>query len=115
MLGRFGGYEIVGVIGQGGMGVVLKGFEPSLNRYVAIKVLAPILASSGAARKRFAREAKATAAVLHDNVIPIHRVDEANDLPYLVMPYLSAPAGKLPDDGSRRILTRHRHPPDFGP
>ncbi len=88
MLGRFGGYEIVGLIGQGGMGIVLKGFEPALNRYVAIKVLSPLLASSGAARKRFAREAKATAAVLHDNVIPIHRVDESNDLPFLVMPYV---------------------------
>jgi serine/threonine protein kinase len=99
MLGRFGGYEIVGIIGQGGMGVVLKGFEPSLNRYVAIKVLAPPLASSGAARKRFAREAKATAAILHDNVISIHRVDETNDLPYLVMPYLSdAPLQTRIDD-----------------
>jgi len=106
MLGRFGGYEIVGIIGQGGMGVVLKGFEPSLNRYVAIKVLAPALASSGAARKRFAREAKATAAVLHDNVIPIHRVDEANDLPYLVMPYLSdAPLQKrIDDEGPMRLV-----------
>ena len=41
MLGRFGGYEIVGIIGCGGMGVVLKGYEASLDRYVAIKVLAP--------------------------------------------------------------------------
>ncbi len=89
MLGRFGGYEIVGIIGQGGMGVVMKGYEPALNRFVAIKVLAPLLASSGAARQRFAREAKATAAVLHDNVIPIHRVDETHDLPYLVMPYVA--------------------------
>jgi serine/threonine-protein kinase len=39
MLGRFGGYEIAGVVGSGGMGVVLKGFEPALDRSVAIKVL----------------------------------------------------------------------------
>ena len=39
MLGRFAGYEIVGIIGHGGMGIVLKGFERSLNRYVAIKIL----------------------------------------------------------------------------
>ncbi|MEX2172873.1 MAG: serine/threonine-protein kinase [Pirellulaceae bacterium] len=87
-VGRFGGYEILGVIGQGGMGVVLKGFEPALNRYVAIKVLSPTLATSGAARKRFAREAQAAAAVLHENVIAIHRVADAHDLPYLVMPYV---------------------------
>ena len=88
-IGRFGGYEILGAIGHGGMGVVLKGFEPSLNRYVAIKLLAPSLASTGAARKRFAREAQAAAAVLHENVIAIHRVDESNGLPYLVMPYVN--------------------------
>ncbi|MGA2256638.1 MAG: serine/threonine-protein kinase, partial [Thermoguttaceae bacterium] len=88
MLGRFGGYEIVGIIGYGGMGVVLKGFEAALDRYVAIKLLVPHLASSGAARARFAREARAAAAVLHENVVAIHRVSEAKDLPYLVMPYM---------------------------
>jgi serine/threonine-protein kinase len=88
MLGRFGGYEIVGIIGCGGMGVVLKGFEPALDRYVAVKLLAPHLATSGAARARFAREARAAAAVLHENVVAIHRVAEAKGLPYLVMPYV---------------------------
>jgi serine/threonine protein kinase len=88
MLGRFGGYEIAGVIGEGGMGVVLKGHEPALNRYVAIKLLAPHLASNGAARQRFSREAQAAAAVLHENVIAIHRVDESQGLPFLVMPFI---------------------------
>ena len=88
MLGRFGGYEIAGIIGEGGMGVVLKGHEPALNRYVAIKLLAPHLASNGAARQRFSREAQAAAAVLHENVIAIHRVDQSQGLPYLVMPFI---------------------------
>ncbi|HIF01527.1 MAG TPA: serine/threonine protein kinase [Planctomycetes bacterium] len=88
MLGRLGGYEIAGVVSAGGMGVVLKGFDRSLNRYVAIKILAPHLATSGAAKKRFGREAQAAAAVVHDNVIAIHGVDESHSLPYLVMPYL---------------------------
>ena len=43
---------------------------------------------SGAARTRFAREARAAAAVLHENVVSIHRVAEANGLPFLVMPYI---------------------------
>ena len=68
MLGRLGTYEVAGVIGSGGMGVVLKAFDVALNRYVAIKVLAPHLGSSGTARKRFSREAQAAAAVVHDNV-----------------------------------------------
>lgn len=86
-MGRFAGYEIVGVIGHGGMGIVLKGFETALNRFVAIKAMAPRLASSKAARTRFAREAQAAAAVIHENIIAIYRVDEAHGLPFLVMPY----------------------------
>jgi serine/threonine protein kinase/WD40 repeat protein len=92
MLGRLGTYEIVGIVGSGGMGVVLKGFDATLNRYVAIKVLAPHLATSGAARMRFAREARAAAAVIHENVIEIYAVDQGNGLPYLVMPYVRGPS-----------------------
>lgn len=88
MLGRLGAYEISGVIGSGGMGVVLKGWDQALSRFVAIKVLAPHLAANATARKRFAREAQAAAAVVHDNVVAIHGVSEANNLPYLVMPYI---------------------------
>ena len=62
-LGLLGRYEVLEEIGRGGMGVVLKAFDPSLHRVVAIKVLAPQLATSGVARKRFLREAKAAAAV----------------------------------------------------
>lgn len=88
MLGRFGGYEISGVIGCGGMGIVLKGFDRTLNRFAAIKVLSPHYAGNPAARKRFAREARAAAAVVHENVMAIHGVDKFNKLPYLVMPYI---------------------------
>ncbi len=50
-IGRIGTYEVIGVIGRGGMGVVLKAFDAALNRFVAIKMLLPHLAASGAARK----------------------------------------------------------------
>ena len=91
MLGRFAGYEITGVIGVGGMGIVLKGFDRALNRFVAIKVLLPHYACSAAARQRFAREAQAAAAVVHENVIGIYGVsveENGETLPYLVMPYI---------------------------
>ena len=87
-LGRMGNYEISGVVGAGGMGVVLKAIDPSLDRVVALKVLAPHLANNGLARKRFSREAKAAAAVLHPNVIPIHSVADEGPIPYLVMAYV---------------------------
>jgi eukaryotic-like serine/threonine-protein kinase len=88
-LGRLGAYEVTAVLGRGGFGVVLKALDPSLGRVVAIKVLAPQLATSAAARGRFAREARAAAAVVHDHVVAIHAVDSWNGLPYLVMPFVA--------------------------
>ncbi|WP_165229238.1 protein kinase domain-containing protein [Aquisphaera insulae] len=88
-LGRLGPYEVTQMLGQGAFGIVLKAYDPSLGRYVAIKVLAPRLATSAAARTRFAREARAAAAVVHDNVVAIHAVDSWNGLPYLVMPCIA--------------------------
>ncbi|HMF16835.1 MAG TPA: protein kinase [Gemmataceae bacterium] len=92
-MGRLGGYEVIEVIGRGGMGVVLKAFDPALHRLVAIKVLAPQWVPSSAARHRFAREARAMAAVRHDHVVAVYDVDEVNGQPYLVMEYV--PGGSL--------------------
>lgn len=86
MLGRIAGYEICGVLGRGGMGVVFKGLDPSLNRYVAIKTLAPHLSAAGTARTRFVREAQSAAAVINEHVIAIHAIAEWQGVPYLVMP-----------------------------
>src|SRR5262245_18670147 len=58
VLGRLGPYTVTAVIGRGGMGVVLKAHDAMLNRAVAVKVLAPELASNSTARQRFVREAQ---------------------------------------------------------
>lgn len=87
-LGKLGEYEVFEMIGRGGMGVVLRAFDARLNRFVAIKVLSPHLASSDHARRRFRREGRAAAAVRHDHVVAIHAVDEARGLPYLVMEFI---------------------------
>lgn len=92
MLGRLGPYEIECEIGRGGMGIVLKGFDTELNRPVAIKLLAPHLASSGTARQRFIREARAAAAVVHENVVAIHGIQTDGQLPSIVMPYIGGPS-----------------------
>lgn len=89
MLGRLGDYEVLEVIGRGGMGIVFKGFQKELQRCVALKVLAPHLALSAAARRRFEREAQATAAVVHPHVMAIHSVAANARLPYLVMPFVA--------------------------
>ena len=88
VLGTLNQIEIHSVIGHGGNGIVLKGLQPELNRLVAVKVMAPQLASSAAARTRFAREAQATAAIVHPSVMPILTVHSQGQLPYLVMPYV---------------------------
>lgn len=89
MMGRIGKYEIEREIGRGGMGIVLKGFDSELNRPVAIKLLSPHLATSGIARQRFVREARAAAAVVHENVVAIHGIETNGTLPSIVMPFIS--------------------------
>lgn len=93
MIGRVGPYEISALLGRGSAGIVLKGFDRALNRNVAIKVLDPALAGVGAARQRFAREARAMAAISHEHLVPVFEVNEHAGLPYFVMEYV--PGGSL--------------------
>jgi hypothetical protein len=86
-LGRLGHYEILEVIGRGGMGIVLRAFDEKLHRIVAIKVMAPELAATSPPRKRFLREARSAAQVRHEHVVDIHAVEE-HPIPYLVMEYI---------------------------
>lgn len=92
MMGRLGKYEIEREIGRGGMGIVFKAHDAELNRPLAIKVLAPHLASHGTARLRFAQEARAAAGVLHPNVIAVHGVNNEGKTPYIVMPFVAGPS-----------------------
>jgi hypothetical protein len=89
LLGSLGHYDLQEVIGHGGMGIVLKAIDDKLHRVVAIKVMAPQLATSLNARKRFIREAQAAAAVRDNHVIGIYAVEAGEELPYLVMEYVS--------------------------
>src|SRR5262245_19768365 len=87
-LGRLDHYEVLEVVGKGGMGVVLRARDTKLLRAVALKALAAPLAASGAARRRFAREARA-AAVRDEHVIDIHAVCDDGPVPYLVMEFIA--------------------------
>ncbi len=86
-LGRLGHHEVLEVLGKGGFGIVVRAFDESLHRVVAIKILSPQLAATSPARKRFLREARASARVRHANVVQIYAVEE-RPLPYLVMEYI---------------------------
>src|SRR5215468_5896681 len=90
-LGSLAHYEVLEVVGRGGMGIVFRAFDTKLHRVVALKALAPQLATNCAARQRFVREARAAAAVTHDHVIAIHTVEDAGPVPYLVMQFIHGP------------------------
>lgn len=98
-IGRLGRYEVCGIIGQGSMGLVLKALDPSLNRFVAIKMLAPGYSHLGTSRRRFEREGRAIASVRDPHVIEVYGVDEFRGNPYIVMQY-------FPDGSLHRRLER---------
>lgn len=85
---RLGHYEVIGLIGRGGMGVVLKALDTRLQRVVALKLLAPALAASDTSRRRFLREARAAAAIKDEHVVAIYAVEEVDGLPFLAMEYV---------------------------
>ena len=87
-IGTLGPYEIVELVGRGGMGVVQRAHEPKLSRTVAIKLLAPELALNATAVQRFLREARAAAAVSHDHVVAIHSIDVESHPPVIVMEFI---------------------------
>ncbi|MFO0907150.1 MAG: protein kinase [Isosphaeraceae bacterium] len=85
---RVGGYEIIDVLGRGGMGVVYRAFQPSTGRLVALKmILAGPHAPANAAR-RFRVEIEAIARLTHPNVVPIYDAGVQDGRPYLVMEYV---------------------------
>ncbi|QDU23598.1 protein kinase domain-containing protein [Urbifossiella limnaea] len=86
-LGRLGHYEVLQVLGKGGFGTVFRAFDDELQRVVAVKVMAPQIAATSPARKRFLREARSSAAVRNENVVQVYEVVE-QPLPYLVMEFI---------------------------
>jgi serine/threonine-protein kinase len=86
---KLGQYQIEAKIGSGGMASIFKAYQPSLERYVAIKVLPPSLASKNPIFiQRFQREAKAVAQLHHPNIVPVYDFGIDLDYSYIVMRYV---------------------------
>ena len=109
---QLGSYKIAGFIGHGGMGIMLKGYDPGLNRHVALKVLRHELAADPQMVRRFTREATAAARLQHANVVTVHSVGENNGTHFIAMEYVPGPSladvirerGPLPADTTREIF-----------
>jgi predicted Ser/Thr protein kinase len=86
--GRFPGFEILECLGRGGMGVVYKARQKSLDRIVAIKILPPEGVGEEAFSERFAREAATLAKLSHPNIVTVHDFGETAGLFYIVMEYV---------------------------
>jgi hypothetical protein len=106
-----GRYEIVRLLGRGGMAAVFLARDLVLERQVAIKVLPPDTIGDGNLIARFQQEAKTAAKLDHPNIIPIHRVESESGLVYIVMKYVSGQSleellarGRLPIPQVRHIL-----------
>jgi serine/threonine-protein kinase len=85
---RFGPYEVLDLIGIGGMGEVYRARDTRLDRTIALKVLPAPFAAETSARARFEREARAISALEHPHICTLHDVGEENGLAYLVMEHL---------------------------
>ena len=105
-------YQILEKLGEGGMGVVYKALDTSLNRNVALKFLPPHLTSDPYLRKRFINEAKAASAMDHPNICTIHEINNTeDDQLYICMAYYEGESlsqkiknGPLPFDESMKIF-----------
>jgi tRNA A-37 threonylcarbamoyl transferase component Bud32 len=82
------GYEILAELGRGGMGVVYKARDRQLRHLVAIKLPLPHCVAREEDRERFLREARSAAGLRHPNICPIHRVDEFEGRPFIVLAYI---------------------------
>jgi streptogramin lyase len=109
-----GGYRLDEVAGRGGMGVVYRATQVRLERVVALKVIAPELASDPAFRERFQREARLLASVDDPNVVPVYEADEAGDQLFLSMRWIDggdladeiAGTGGLEPDRAQKLLAQ---------
>ena len=107
MIGRtLGPYQIVEELGRGGMAIVYKAFQPSLGRYVALKVLPEYFQHDPEFIARFQREARAAAQLNHPNIVVIYDVGEQAGIHYIAMEYLEG--GSLRERIASGPLTAER-------
>jgi len=81
-------YEVLDEVGRGGMGVVYRARDLTLNRFVALKALPLITSTDSVARQRFEREAQAASSLNHPNIVTIYDLVADQDASYIVMEFI---------------------------
>ncbi|NIT66264.1 MAG: protein kinase, partial [Gemmatimonadetes bacterium] len=99
-----GKYEIIRELGRGGMAVVFLGYQKSLDRQVAIKVLLPLLGYDPEIVERFTREARTQGKLDHPNIIQVYEIYNEGGLTFFTVPYISG-------QSLRNYLRDHPQPP----
>src|SRR6201988_5273427 len=97
---KLGPYEILTLIGEGGMGEVYRARDPRLGREVAIKVLPAGMMSNPIRKQRFVQEARAASALNHPNIVTIYDISKEGDIDFLVMEYVKGQT-------LERLIPRH--------
>src|SRR3989338_2734325 len=92
---QLGPYQVVAPLGEGGMAAVYKAYQPSMERYVALKILPRQLAGDPTFVGRFKQESRVLAKLQHPNILPVHDFGEADGYTYIVMPFVET--GTLTD------------------
>ncbi|MFQ5769516.1 MAG: serine/threonine-protein kinase, partial [bacterium] len=85
---KIGKYEILEVLGEGGMGIVYKAYDPLMEREVAVKVLSESVFNLPEIKERFYREARSAGKLSHENITIVHDLGEIEGKPFIVMEYL---------------------------
>ncbi len=107
-IGKLGKYEIVGELGRGAMGVVYKGFDPAIERYVAIKTVRKDLVAGDEDAtvtqvERFKREAKAAGRMAHPNIVGIYEYGEVDETAFIAMEFVEGRSLKDVFDADERF------------
>src|SRR6266852_5856477 len=98
---KIGKYQVLGILGRGGMGVVYKATDPHLDRLVAIKMMTLGYAEDPELLRRFYREAQSTGSLQHPNIVTVYDLGDQDGNPYLVMEYLEG-------EGLDGMISSHR-------
>lgn len=88
MSSKIGKYEVLDVLGRGGMGVVYKAYDPILDREIALKTMTSDGLKDPVLKERFYREARAAGRLRHPNIVTIYELGEENSVPFIAMEYI---------------------------